>query len=88
MSSPARPTSKQQAALEVALGKANAPDRFTWRGRIYRVKEVQERWRLVGAWWDGEGEMTFFRVLTDKGGIYELRFDHKKAKWSVAAVQD
>lgn len=79
---------KEQAILEVALGRANAPTRFTWRGRVYRVKETQECWRLVGAWWDGEGDQTFFRVLTDKGGIYELRFDHGKSRWTMAAVED
>jgi hypothetical protein len=75
-------------ALEVALNKANAPVRFEWRGRTYRVKEIQECWRLVGAWWDGEEDQTFFRVLTDKGGIYELRFDHRKGSWAMAAIQD
>jgi len=55
---------------------------------IHRVKEVQECWRLMGAWWDGEGERTFFRVRTDKGGIYELCFDHEKSTWTMAAVED
>ena len=42
----------------------------------------------MGAWWDGEGERTFFRVLTDKGGIYELCFDHVNSNWEMAAVED
>lgn len=73
---------------EVVLNKANAPVKFEWRGRTYRVKEIQECWRLVGAWWDGEEDQTFFRVLTDKGGIYELQFDHRKSVWTMAGVQD
>lgn len=74
--------------MEVTLNNSNAPVRFEWRGRTYRVKEIQECWRLVGAWWDGEEDRTFFRVLTDKGGIYELRFDHKKSRWTMATIQD
>ena len=74
--------------IEVTLNSKNAPVAFNWRGVIHRVKEVQECWRLMGAWWDGEGERTFFRVRTDKGGIYELRFDHEKSEWTMAAVED
>ena len=77
-----------KSSLRVTLNKKNAPAAFEWRGRMYRVKEVQECWRLTGAWWDGEGERTFFRVLTDKGGIYELRFDHGKNAWEMALVRD
>lgn len=79
---------REQAVLEVVLGKANAPVKFEWRGRTYRVKEIQECWRLTGAWWDGEGDLTFFRLLTDKGGIYELRFDHKRTRWTMETIQD
>jgi len=75
-------------AVSVRLGGKNRPAAFEWRGQVYRVREVQECWRLAGAWWDGEGEMTFFRVRTDKGGIYELRFDHGKEAWSLECVQD
>ena len=42
----------------------------------------------MGAWWDGEGERTFFRVQSDKGGIYELKFDHQKSAWTMDVVQD
>jgi len=75
-------------SIEVALNSKNAPLAFKWLDRMYRVKEVQECWRLIGAWWDGEGEWTFFRVRTDKGGIYDLKFDHDKSKWTMDVVQD
>ena len=74
--------------IHVNLSSKNAPVSFKWRSRIYRVKEIQECWRLTGAWWDGEGEHTFFRVQTDKGGIYELRFNHANSTWAMAVVQD
>ncbi|NLN79278.1 MAG: hypothetical protein GX141_10210 [Armatimonadetes bacterium] len=53
-----------------------------------RVKEVQECWRLVDSWWDGGGDRTFFRVLTDHGGIYELCFDHNESCWEMSGVND
>lgn len=55
---------------------------------MHRIKEVLECWRLTGAWWDGEGEQTFFRIRTDKGSIYELSFDHARSAWKMAAVED
>jgi hypothetical protein len=73
-------------AVQVTLSNGCAPSAFTWRNRVYRIQEVQECWRLVGAWWDGECEQTFFRVRTDKGGIYELRFDHGRSAWTMTAV--
>lgn len=74
--------------ISVTLGKNNIPRTFTWRKRDYRVSELQECWRYVGAWWDGEGEMTYFRVLADSGGIYELCYDHARDRWLLNVVQD
>ena len=75
-------------SIQVTLSTQNAPVAFKWLDRIYRVKDVQECWRLMGAWWDGEDEQTFFRVETDKGGIYDLRFDHGRSAWTMAVIQD
>ena len=74
--------------MEVTLNTKHLPTAFKWRNRMYRVSEVQECWRFTGAWWDGEGERTYFRVATDKGGIYELCFDHIREAWTMAVVQD
>ncbi len=74
--------------IDIAMSSRNTPVAFKWLGRVYRIKEVQECWRLMGAWWDGEGERTFFRVQSDKGGIYELKFDHQKSAWTMDVVQD
>lgn len=74
--------------MEVTLNNKHLPKAFNWRNRMYRVSEVQECWRFTGAWWDGEGERTYFRVATDKGGIYELCFDHTRDAWTMAKVAD
>ena len=78
----------KSSSVQVTLNSKNMPTAFKWLERVYRVKEVQECWRLMGAWWDGEGEQTYFRVQTDKGGIYELCFDHDKSAWTMVLVQD
>jgi hypothetical protein len=74
--------------VTVTLDRRNHPAMFEWRGKVYRVKDVQECWRLIGAWWDGEAEKTFFRIRTDKNGIYELGFDHGKEAWQVLRSED
>jgi hypothetical protein len=74
--------------VTVRLDKRNRPVAFEWRENVYHVKDVQECWRLTGAWWDGEAEKTFFRLRTDKNGIYELRFDHGKENWAITRSED
>ncbi len=76
-------------SVRIALdSKKHAPVAFRWRGRLYRVSAVRECWRLLGAWWDGEGERTFFRVQTDTGGIFELAYDHVRRTWLLDRVED
>jgi len=75
--------------VQIALdSRKHAPTAFRWRGRLYRVSAVRECWRLLGAWWDGEGERTFFRVQTDTGGIFELVYDHVHQSWLLDRVED
>jgi hypothetical protein len=75
-------------SVSVSLDVRKLPATFRWRERMYRVGEVQESWRSTGAWWNGEAETTFFRVRTDKGGIYELAYNHAKSAWTLEVVQD
>lgn len=74
--------------IQVILNSRHAPVAFEWQGRMRRVKEVQECWRFTGAWWDGESERTYFRVLAAGGGIYELCFDHGRSIWTLSGVCD
>ena len=78
-----------KGTIQIALdSRRHTPAAFRWRGTFYRVAAVQEQWRFVGAWWDGEGERTFFRVLAEDGGIFELSYDHLKHIWQLARVED
>ena len=75
-------------SLQVCLNAGNSPISFIRQGKLYKIRQVFECWRLIGAWWDGQGERTFFRVLTDQGGIYELCFEHLKSEWKLSRVED
>jgi hypothetical protein len=78
-----------KTSIQITLdSRKRSPVGFQWRGMAYRVAAVQECWRLVGNWWDGEGERTFFRVLVDGGGIFEICYDHGRQAWSMERVED
>ena len=80
---------RTHAAEKVQMDSSRRlPVSFCWRGRYYRVSGVEELWRTVGRWWDGEGERTFFRVLCTGGGILELCYDHALRRWSVHRIED
>ncbi|GAB3697852.1 DUF6504 family protein [Mariniluteicoccus flavus] len=34
------------------IGALEGPAEFRWRGRIWRVTEIESRWVTTGAWWD------------------------------------
>jgi len=75
-------------SLQVCLNLSNSPISFIRHKKLYKVKQILECWRLTGAWWDGQPERTFFRVLTDHYGIFELSFDHAKSEWKLSRVED
>jgi len=76
-----------RGSVMVTIGRRGMPASFRWHSELHRISDVQEVWRRIGAWWDGEGEKTFFRVLTDRG-IYDLCFDHIRSEWAISAVHD
>jgi hypothetical protein len=79
----------EQSAITVMLdGRSRLPSEFVWRGRRYSISAVQDYWRAVGAWWDGEGERTFFRTLIQGGGIFEICYDHMKREWRLHRIED
>lgn len=65
-----------------------SPAAFCWRQRVYHVSEVRECWRLGGDWWNGEGEKTYFRVVTQEGGVFEISYDHSTRTWSLERIED
>lgn len=39
--------------IEVTCDRHDAPSRFTWRGALWRVLTVENRWIETGSWWTG-----------------------------------
>ncbi|MCO6010282.1 DUF6504 family protein [Actinoallomurus purpureus] len=70
------------------------PSRFVWRGRLYTVLRVLDRWVTTRDWWHErhpeapEGsEREFWRVeaTPDRAvGVYELRHDQATGTWMLS----
>lgn len=54
-----------------------------WRGRRYRIAQVNGRWRLGGRWWEGEDEAWFYRVSTREGAVADLCFRPRAKQWTL-----
>ncbi|MBO1031556.1 hypothetical protein IPV09_09430 [Tessaracoccus sp. SD287] len=39
--------------IEVTCDRHDAPSRFSWRGALWRVLAVENRWVETGSWWTG-----------------------------------
>lgn len=78
------------------------PVRFVWRGSLYSVSRVLERWLTTREWWrrqeagepgEAPSEREFWRVEAGAGlgsapGVYELRHDLGKGTWLLSRVWD
>jgi len=85
-----------QTAIKVTLQPdGRAPAHF-WRGRTaYRVHRVEAIWKETGAWWEGEEERIYFRVLAGpenasarQAGFYHLCCRPGQATWSLTEILD
>jgi len=55
------------------------PLRFTLRGRLFEVAEVEDRWYSPGA--------VYFRVRADDGNFYVLRHNEGTDVWTLDAFR-
>src|SRR5579864_8993268 len=55
------------------------PTRFTLRGHIFEITEVEDRWYSPGS--------VYFRVRTGDGDYFVLRHDEPQDVWSVDAFR-
>lgn len=83
------------AVIQVRLRQGGTePALFIWEGRRYLVQRVEAIWKEIGAWWDGGGERTLFRVAAgvqgaNSGtGIYELCLHGSEGTWMLMKVVD
>lgn len=45
----------------------NTPVAFCWRGQLYEVENVLERWLARGEWWGTEEQREYYMLLTQRG---------------------
>lgn len=72
------------------------PARFVWRGRLYTVQGVLDRWAATRQWWHrplpGPVAREFWRVAAAPAGsvpaTYELRHDAATGGWLLTRVWD
>ena len=55
------------------------PIRFTLRGRVFEITEVEDQWYSPGA--------IYFRVRTQYGDYFVLRHDEAQDVWSLDAFR-
>ena len=53
---------------------AERPQSFLWRGREYKVKEIEKAWLEPGK--------RLFKVTTGKGELFELCYNEADDQWS------
>ena len=70
------------------LDQSALPSRFTWRGRSYHIESTGGEWRILGRWWEGEGEQRYLRVITPTGLAMDLCQDLKTGNWMLHELQD
>jgi len=61
---------------------------FIWRKRLYRVREVLDRWREPSEWWDEEAVRLFFRVNAGSTGIGIYELYQSGGDWFLSRVLD
>jgi hypothetical protein len=84
--------------VEVQAKDDGKPARFTWRGRLYLVREVQEHWLVNRDWWrdsapvPAQPGLQFWRVTAagpgQPAGVYELRRDIAGGTWTLRRIAD
>lgn len=74
--------------IEVKCRDGVTPSSFSFRGRRLGVKQVWERWKDTGAWWEGESPKLFFRVEAADGSLWELYQDLEQKRWFLYKVYD
>ena len=79
---------KNQPITVREMADGHYPRVFTWRGRDFEVVEIGGTWRLLGRWWEGDGERRFVRIITSTGACLDLCHYKSADLWQVHKVYD
>ncbi|GAB4273226.1 hypothetical protein Tfer_2049 [Thermincola ferriacetica] len=72
--------------IAVNYNAEKGPVSICFDGNVLRVAEILEIWKDTGAWWDGEGEKTFFRIQTENQGLWEIY--RENTEWYLYKIYD
>ena len=73
-------TEPEDALVECYSGHtyAQEPRALVWQGQRYQEIQVTDRWRTP--------EGPSFRVLTESGDLFELRFHELTERWTIRSI--
>lgn len=76
--------------IQMETDSEGRPVRFRWRGRLYRLQRVQQRWQVDSDWWSAEGRIwrDYWAVTTFEGLLCVIYYDHLTAAWRIAREYD
>ncbi|MEW6724475.1 MAG: DUF6504 family protein [Bacillota bacterium] len=72
--------------VSVETDQRGLPREFRYRSR-HLIREILDQWPETGEWWDGAAERQVYRVLSDKGGVFELE-RAASGEWRLYKVYD
>lgn len=66
--------------------EAQEPVRFEWRGSVYEIVQILDRW------YEGYADsrrvpLRYFRVKTDEGEVFILRYNELFAAWGIMVLK-
>jgi hypothetical protein len=61
------------------------PRAFIWKGKRYQVMEIRDRW-YEGGISRRSARLEYFKVVTEDGGEYILRYNGIFDKWSILST--
>lgn len=72
--------------ITVKYNALQGPLALSFDGLYLLVEEVLDTWKDTGAWWEGEGEKTFFRLQVQNNGLCEIYCEN--ADWYIYKFYD
>ena len=83
ISEPIKPVVSSMRPSWIARGEPDMPREFSWRGQVYTVAEVLDRWKETGPCTSGSDEQYvrkhWFRVRTTDGTEMSIYFERHAA---------
>jgi hypothetical protein len=85
-------------AASMSHGEPGLPERFTWRGREYRIAGLLRKWKTSGPCHHGSGEVYlrrhWYRILTEPRTVMTVYCERQarnakrpKARWFIYTIE-